>query len=343
MPYTDPVSGRRTHSATLRATRSSPCVTLPRIAASVGAVGDTLIKQLSLTKRRGRCDTYADERLAHAPEEVQERVLRDARCPPPVLRRAELLHPDLRSNGCGSAAWASKPIRAPGARSATLADQRLATDAQNATPAELVRELHHGGIGSVVDRLLYADERTRRVPAKLRAAINAEIDDRTWDPKYKHDGSVRWETATSVLLTREQLRSIVYKSSDTAIVGGAALNPGCDADMLRYLSGHRDENIRGNVACNENSPLDTLEKLSIDPNDEVRGHVAQNADCPTHLLQQLSCDASEYVRADAATHRNSPTDMLEELAEDVSANVRASAAQTLRDRGARHDNDRPAL
>ena len=330
------MSGRRTHAATLRATRSSPCVTLPRVAASGGAAPNTLIKQLSRTTRRGRCDTYVDERFDHAPEEVQERVLSDARCPPPLLKRAELLHPDLCSNGYGSAAWASKPIRAPAALSATPAEQR-------STPAELAREFHHSGIANVVDRLLYADEGTWRVPAKLRAAIGAEIDDRTWDPNQRHDSSVRWETATSALLTREQLHRIVYTSSDTAVVGGAALNSGCDAAMLRHLSSHRDENIRGNVACNANCPLDTLEKLAIDSNDEVRGHVAQNAGCPTHLLRQLSREASEYVRADVASHRNTPTDMLEELAEDLSATVRVFAEQTLLYRGAQHDNDRPAL
>jgi len=101
-------------------------------------------------------------------------------------------------------------------------------------------------------------------------------------------------------------------------------------EVLKEISGIKNELLRAEVAGNINTPWVALRNLSRDENKHVRAMVARNENASADILRALSKDEDVVVRSNVAENENTPVELLEELSKDKSFGVRMGVAMNPR-------------
>lgn len=146
-------------------------------------------------------------------------------------------------------------------------------------------------------------------------------------------GDARRHALAHPNLPAETLREVAAESDHPTDLFAVASNPGCPADVLEELAGHRDQVIRGAVAANPNAPVHLLDRLAREPVSEggfmhVNHMVSLNRNTSSETLAWLARNI-ENLHREVAQHPNSSDETLSELSESSVLAVRAAAQNTI--------------
>ena len=109
-------------------------------------------------------------------------------------------------------------------------------------------------------------------------------------------------------------------------IAGSAADPLCSPATLTQLA-LADHSTRRQVAGHHRSPVQALEHLASDPWPDVREAVARSPQCPQRLLDQLADDNDPMVRHAVACAAHCSPETLEQLVTEPSPRLRAAVAQ----------------
>lgn len=123
-----------------------------------------------------------------------------------------------------------------------------------------------------------------------------------------------------------KFRENVGEEAYCALRNAAARDKNTPKNILDYLAGAYEPDVRLGVAKNINTPGETLKYLSDDKNTEVRRAVARNQNTPKETLEKLAGDVFEVVKA-VAKNPSTPKEILSKLGDHCYFKTRCAVAR----------------